>query len=123
MKHKELRKYCFKCKELTFRDKDDNAFICTGCGDKTPRIRKSDKIVNIDEVDESLLKIEEPVLSEEVELQYEAVLGRFHKLSEKEKQVIEWLSEGKTQEEVAEIMTISRGEVSTYLNRARTKLK
>ena len=120
---KERRTYCVKCTEDTFRDKDDTAFVCTGCGDRTPRTRIDKKFVSIDEVPEEMLVERDNTVPDAVQDKYDAVMGRMHKLSEMEKIVVSFLSEGKSQNEVAEIMSISRGEVKTYLNRARTKLK
>lgn len=120
---RETRKYCVECKEDTFRDKDDTAFICTGCGDRTPRTRIDKKFVNIDEVPEELLVERVNELPDALQDQYDAVMGRMHKLSANEKRVIELLHEGKTQNEAAEIMAITQREVSTYLKRARIKLQ
>ena len=120
---RETRKYCVKCKEDTFRGKDETAFVCTGCGGRTPRTRIDKKFVSIDEVPEEMLAEQVRELPDMVQDQYDAVIGRMHKLSPMEKQVIELLGEGKSQNDVAEIMSITRDEVKTYLNRARTKLK
>lgn len=121
--NKDKRIYCNNCTELTFRTPDESVFICQGCGSRTPRKRITNRMVNIDEVDENLLVEKTRVNSESVENLYSDVLGRFHKLSEMERRAIELLMEGKTQEEAAKILSISRGEISTYLNRAKTKLK
>lgn len=118
----DKRVYCVRCKEETYRDKDEHAFICTGCGDRTPRTRVDRKFVSIDECDENLFAERVIENSEETENRHDAVMRRMHKLTPMEKQVIELLGEGKSQNDVAEIMSISRDEVKTYLNRARIKL-
>lgn len=119
---------CEKCKEMTFKTTEELFIICQGCMFKTERKRRKEirQQGGAQENPDTMADIDSPYFyehSEETQKKFESVLGRFHKLSDMEKQVIELLWEEKTQNEVAEILSISRDEVNTYLKRARNKLK
>lgn len=53
---------------------------------------------------------------------FDQLQERLHLLSPREREVVELLWEGKTQEEVAAILGVARQRVATCLNRARKKL-
>lgn len=129
MKDKKI--YCKKCNEATFRTREDHVVICQGCGTRTPRKLTRPTTILFSELDEKDKAYVENLATldphDQPEIvpseQYKVVVKRMHKLSPMEKEVLTLLSENKTQDEVAEILSISRSEISTYLNRARTKLK
>ena len=123
----EIRYYCEICRELTFRTFDDNVRICQGCGKRESKKLRRYSTISFEDMTEqeknSLSVNESREASFEGNSQYNAVIGRLHKLSKMEKRVIELLVEGKTNKEVAKILSISYGEFTTYLNRSRIKLK
>lgn len=54
---------------------------------------------------------------------FDDLIEKLKGLTRSEKEVIQLLWEGKTQAEIAVILNIQRGTVSTFLNRARKKIK
>lgn len=129
MKDKKI--YCKKCNEGTFRTREDHVVICQGCGTRTPRKLTRPETILFSELDEKdkayveNLSTLDPHDQPEIEPspQYLAIAKRMHKLSKMEKQVLELIISGNTYTETASILGISDGEISTYLNRARIKLK
>ena len=118
---------CAKCKELTYKFADEKVVTCLGCGYKQPRTeplrkRQSKATTNPDIIGDTKGLYNQPC-TPSVREQFDSVMGRFHKLSKAEKEVIELLWEGKSQLEVAEILGITQQAVSVYLKRARTKLR
>lgn len=128
-KYSQYKDYLFCSECLTKRhfEIQGNIKICKWCGTRSSyRHQNRQRWVygksHPDSVDSSQSPFNQPC-DGATKNKFEEVIMRFHKLSPRERQVIELLWEGKTEQETAIILGIGRGNVSTLLNRARIKLQ
>jgi len=120
--------YCSTCKTERIFELQENIKKCNSCLEKTSYKADYRKRWVKEKSDPSRLSEEKaiyfrPACPDNAKEQFNAVMGRMHKLSQKEYEVIQLLWEGKTIQETAEILDLSHGNITTLLNRARTKLK
>lgn len=118
--------WCKVCNENTFKTVEDKYSICQGCMTKYDRpeirVRQNAATENPD-----LLSTENQMFNmpadEGTQNKFDEVVGRMHKLSNIESQVLELLWEGNTQAEVSRILEISQQRVSKCLKIIQNKLR
>jgi DNA-binding CsgD family transcriptional regulator len=119
--------FCGACNKLRIFDLQENIKKCTYCLEKTSYRAEYRRRWSKEKSDPSKLSEEKSLYyrtcSDATIEEFEAVMGRMHKLSRREYEVVQLLWEGKTTYDVAKILSISQGNVTTLLERARVKLK
>ena len=117
--------YCYVCeKEREFR-LEGNIKICEKCQTKTSYKYEPVKRWTYAKSHPDIVGISpyNQESDDNVQDKFDAIYNRFCLLSKREREVIELLWEGKTEQEVAILLQVSSGNISTLLKRARKKLK
>jgi len=124
----QAKLHCGTCNKERVFELQENIKKCTACLEKTSykaeyRRRWVKEKSDPTRLAEDKALYYRPACPAPAKEQFEAVMGRMHKLSQKEYEVIQLLWEGKTLQETAQILSMSHGNITTLLNRARTKLQ
>jgi len=116
--------FCRDCQDKRWFIVEGNYKLCEICGNKSSYKEVSRKrwVYAKSHPDTVSLSPYNTEADESVKEKFEEIQSRLYLLSPREREVVELLWEGKTQEEVAAILKVTRQRVTTCLQRARKKL-